>query len=105
MKVCDVCKVEFEKGGGPGPKAEVLCPAHYFRFLRGSKSWRDPMLRQAKDAASERVRLMPSTKKRLEKFYAQALKTRPALPFYAFLDEVVDAGLATAGVTSIGRPR
>jgi hypothetical protein len=93
MKTCSVCGTEYLKGGGPGPKDEDLCPAHYTRFLRGSPAWKDPMLRGSADL--ERIRVTARGKEALDKAYARALKKRPALPFYAFLDEILDA----AGVT------
>lgn len=93
MKTCSICGTEYPKGGGPGPKNEDLCPAHYTRYLRGSPTWKDPMLRGS--AELERIRVTARAKKALDKAYARALKTRPALPFYAFVDELLDA----AGVT------
>jgi hypothetical protein len=92
MKTCSICNTQYDRGGGPGPKDEPLCPAHYTRFLRGSATWKDPMLRGSADLA--RIRVTAETKARLERSYAKALKTRPALPMYTFLDEVIEAGLA-----------
>lgn len=100
-KTCSVCGTEYQKGGGPGPKNEDLCPAHYTRYLRGSPAWKDPMLRGS--AELERIRVTAAMKATLDKAYSKALKHRPALPFYAFLEEVLDAGLATSGVTSHAR--
>lgn len=94
MKACSICGTEYLKGGGPGPKYEDLCPAHYTRFLRGSPAWKDPTLRGS--AKLERIRVTARAKEALDKAYARELKQRPALPFYAFIDEVLSA----AGVTS-----
>jgi len=94
MKTCSICGMEYSRGGGPGPKDEMLCPAHYTRFTRGSPAWRDPMV-QGSAAELDRLRVSVSTKERLERAYAKALKTRPALPFYAFADEVLARGLAS----------
>lgn len=89
MKVCAVCETAFSVGGGKGPKSHpVLCAAHYFRFRRGSKSWKDPSVRGV-GTKLERIRISEDAKANLDRLFKLAKKQRPALCFHEFFDDLV----------------
>ena len=89
MKMCSVCGKLFEAGGGKGPRSHpTLCSAHYFRFRRGSKSWKDPSIR-GDGIELARVRITQSAKEELDDLFKDAKKKRPALSFHEFFDLLV----------------
>lgn len=86
MRLCSVCGIAITRGGGPGPRSHpVLCSAHYFRFLRGSKAWKDPAIRGA-GVELARIRISEKAKRHIDKAFAVAKKKRPALAFHEFFD-------------------
>lgn len=87
MKTCGVCGGTFERGG-KGPKNMDLCPAHYHRFRRGSKAWKDPSIR-GEGAELERIRISTEAKEKLDSEFKDAKKKRPALSFHEFFDRLV----------------
>ena len=88
-KICAVCETAFTVGGGKGPKSHpVLCSAHYFRFRRGSKSWKDPSIRGV-GVDLARVRISQTARDELESMFTDAKKKRPALTFHEFFDLLV----------------
>lgn len=87
MKICGVCNQVFTRGG-TGPKKMPLCSAHFHRYRRGSKSWKDPSIRgDGVDLA--RVRISQSARDELESMFTDAKKKRPALTFHEFFDLLV----------------
>lgn len=88
MKICGVCSKSFDRGGGSGPKKIPLCPAHFFRYRRGSKSWKDPSIR-GEGAELARIRISTDAKDHLDSMFADLKAKRPALTFHEFFDLLV----------------
>lgn len=87
MKICGVCNQVFTRGG-TGPKKMPLCSAHFHRYRRGSKSWKDPAIR-GEGVELARVRITQDAKDDLDAMFADAKKVRPALSFHEFFDLLV----------------
>lgn len=90
MKTCSVCGLKFiPSTGGKGPRSHPdLCSAHFHRFRRGSKAWKDPSIRGA-GVKQERIRISAEAKKNLDRLFAKAKKRSPAISFPEFFDDLV----------------